>query len=214
MFCIFSDRPPIIAFGFKNPKIGSDIFSEIKDVIGSDDSSNKLRLSIITGTQKENIFSYKVLIGPNENYIKEHVDAFSGRTPESTDLVVNVTRISEMTPSSSVNLDGFIESFKKFGCYYITNSKIPIDDSDVKSISFFTNSLPLEESVNLDNLIKKNELIVKKYEDLLIESPKSLDFCAVGGFLSRRKTSKNVDKDRKKKKAKMEKNARKKGRRN
>ena len=68
------------------------------------DATNKLRLVIIRGIDRNRPHAYKVLVGTNAD--KDHTD-------EGVRYMATVCRIHNMNPSDSVNLNCFIENYRR-----------------------------------------------------------------------------------------------------
>ncbi|ENU25500.1 toll/interleukin-1 receptor domain-containing protein [Acinetobacter modestus] len=189
---------PILGFGFENPDSGKLIFDAISNRIGNNDIFEKIRISIITEVDKENAAHYKVMIGPNVSYLDELSEGTDLQNEEK--LFMAVSRVNLMTPSSSINLDNFLERYKKVGKFYITNIlEMP------NGFGFNPNA------IDNDNLILKSELIVKTLKDVLKEKNKSLEWAAI--VPKKVKPSKDVfkaiqqkhEKEKRRKKAKIQK---------
>ena len=98
-----SDDPPFLLLLYENQQAAMYIFSGWKEEVGPEDKDEKLRVSIITGISRENPAAYRVVIGANPNY-----SALDQRSQ-----VVIVSRVNEMKPKDSSNLDGFVEAYDK-----------------------------------------------------------------------------------------------------
>jgi len=193
---------PILGFGFENPEYGKSIFDAIRKRIGNDDSGEKLRVSIVTEVDRENIAHYKVMIGPNESYLKELSDA-SGLSNDEQ-LFLSISRVNLMTPSTSFNLDSFLERYRKIGKYYITNI---LEMPEGYGYS--------QTAIDQENLILKSELVVKTLKNVLKEKEKSLEWAALAP--KKLKPNKNVfeaikqrhEKEKRRKKNKLKKKTKK-----
>ncbi|HFG6990484.1 toll/interleukin-1 receptor domain-containing protein [Acinetobacter baumannii] len=157
---------PILGFGFENPDYGKLIFDAISNRVGKNDTSEKIRISIVTEVDKENIAYYKVMIGPNVSYLDELSEGTDLQDEEK--LFMAISRINLMTPSSSINLDNFLERYKKVGKFYITNIL-----EMREGLGFKPNA------IDGDNLILKSELIVKTLKEVLKEKNKSQEWAAI-----------------------------------
>lgn len=157
---------PILGFGFENPDYGKLIFDAISNRVGKNDTSEKIRISIVTEVDKENIAYYKVMIGPNISYLDELSEGTDLQDEEK--LFMAVSRINLMTPSSSINLDNFLECYKKVGKFYITNILEMPEGPGFKP-----------NAIDEDNLILKSELIVKTLKEVLKEKNKSQEWAAI-----------------------------------
>ena len=90
------DEPPLMSLMFRNREVGRAIFRQWREVVGQSDERNRLRISIITGIDKTNPSSYRVLIGSNPV------------APMQTGMeVVSIARVNAMHPENSANLDLF-----------------------------------------------------------------------------------------------------------
>ena len=132
-------RPPTLGLGFKDIAAGREIFQGLRAKIGSSDTDDELRIAILTGVDRGNPAAYNVVIGTN---LDEH------RKPNDDRLILAVSRIQKMTPSSTLNLERFLHSIGNGGCYFIT----PVHFDESKS------TLP---HVEMDLAIEKSSLVVR-----------------------------------------------------
>ncbi|MEG1313941.1 MAG: toll/interleukin-1 receptor domain-containing protein, partial [Bacilli bacterium] len=72
---------PIIGLGFRKPKIGKQIFDDLNKSINNDDLKNHIRVSIIRDLDPLNPYKYKMLIGPNEEYLNTMSDRIKAQNP-------------------------------------------------------------------------------------------------------------------------------------
>ena len=194
---------PILGFGFENPEYGKLIFDAFRERIGKVDISEKLRISIVTEVDIENISHYKVMIGPNQSYLDELSEGSNLRNDEK--LFMTISRVNLMTPTSSLNLDKFLEQYRKVGKFYVTNIlEMP------EGFGFNPSSIDHE------NLILKSELIVKTLKEVLKEKNKSEEWAALAP--KKIKPNQNVfkaikqkhEKEKRRKKEKLKKKSKKK----
>jgi hypothetical protein len=102
------EEEPWIALAFQNKDAGMAIFRELIAKIGKRDEMDRLRVSIITGIQKESPFAYSVLISSNLVLAKD------ATRPQE---VVSVFRINRMGPRNSFSIDTFkarLENTQKY----------------------------------------------------------------------------------------------------
>jgi hypothetical protein len=111
------DVPPLLAICFENEEAARAIFQSWKKKLGETDEKEELRVSIITGVDEGNPFSYKVVASTELNVRDERGRRFS-----------MVARINRMDPPSSRNLDGFLRRFDLVKWYIIAPGRY-IDDS-------------------------------------------------------------------------------------
>jgi hypothetical protein len=115
------NQPPFMALGFSDAEAGKAIFDEWLRKVGRIDSTEQLRVSILTGIDRRKPFSYSVIIGVNPRFKKD----------THTDLLILVSRINRMDPSDQVNLNRFVEKYEKMGWYVL----LPIHFTDGSIIS-------------------------------------------------------------------------------
>lgn len=157
---------PILGVGFEYPENGKLIFDAIRNRIGENDIDEKLRVSIVTEVDKENIAHYKVMIGPNFSYLEDLSEGMDLKNDEK--LFMAISRVNLMTPKSSINLDNFLERYRKVGKFYLTNIlEMP------EGFSFDPSS------IDHDNMILKSELVVKTLKDVLKEKNRSPEWAAI-----------------------------------
>ncbi len=108
---VYPDPPfaPLLLLLFKDRDAGARIFTGLKQQIGPDDKTGKLRVSIITGIDKNNPAHYRVLIGTN---LERHT------LPPGSHFVT-VSRVHSLTPLSSTNLDRFLASYAQRGTFFL-----------------------------------------------------------------------------------------------
>lgn len=106
------DAIPILSLGFGKPEPGKRIFNELRTKLGEIDENEHLRVAIVTGVDKKQPSSYKVVISANPNLIK---NAQGGQ-------FVFVARINRMDPPDLRNLNSFLEHYNRTGRYFIMPS--------------------------------------------------------------------------------------------
>lgn len=104
-----SNQPPFMALGFADAEAGKTIFDEWHKRIGKIDSFERLRVSIITGVNKNRPFSYSVVIGANPKLKSDTQSSF----------LILVSRINRMDPPNQINLNRFLDMYKKMGWYVL-----------------------------------------------------------------------------------------------
>lgn len=110
---------PTLYLMFDDRQTAINIFSEWKERFG-DKAGEKIKISILKGIDVNNPYWYKGLIGSNIR--KEEMK--NGNT------VIMMTQVSTMTPTNPKNLEGFLESYARFG--YFTLAPFFIDLSSGK----------------------------------------------------------------------------------
>lgn len=94
---------PILAPVFRNPDAAAEIFTHLRRELGDDDPNDRLRVSIVRGTRTDQPHAYKIVIGSNFD------PAFNRAGGQ---FVVMMSRINEMTPPTSENLERFLKSYE------------------------------------------------------------------------------------------------------
>jgi hypothetical protein len=105
---------PTLYLMFDDRQTAIDIFKEWNERFG-DKVGQKIKISILKGIDVDNPYWYKGLISSNIN--KEEMR--NGNT------IILTTKISTMTPTAPRNLEGFLESYSRFG--YFTLAPFYID---------------------------------------------------------------------------------------
>ena len=108
-FMIFPEGqfPPCIGLLFKNEEAARHIFMSWLDRLGKKDEEEELRISIITGLDKDNPAHYRVHVGTNIN---------TEQIGEQIQFLL-VSRINTMIPDNDKNLSMFLEAYEKYGVY-------------------------------------------------------------------------------------------------
>lgn len=119
--------PPLLTLLFKNGEAGRKIFEQWRNEIGSEDTQERLRVSIITEIDRDNPMAYRVLIGANPDW--------SETADQKGSQLILMSRINTMNPTDSKNLDRFLAAFNRMGFYLFTPGYVSEDGS---SAEFFT----------------------------------------------------------------------------
>ena len=105
-----SQSPPALALAFSDGPAGREIFAHWQNEIGTIDTSERLRLTIIRGISKKNVHAYRVMISANPE-----VSAPGG----TSKLLFMMGRIHTMEPSSDSNLRAFLENYRDVGSFLL-----------------------------------------------------------------------------------------------
>lgn len=106
----FNDNhpPPALGICFQDESTGQTIFQALRKRLGENDTAEELRISIITGIDRNNPFTYAVVLGSN---------------PKISDFqegpLTMVFRINRMEARDPQNLTRFLESYHRAGKYLI-----------------------------------------------------------------------------------------------
>ena len=100
---------PVMGFIFADRDAARRIFTAWRDELGQDDHHDRLRISIITGVDKNNPAYYRVAVSTN-------IDSIA--MPPGDQFVI-LARIHHMAPTTSENLDRFRESYNVTKQYWI-----------------------------------------------------------------------------------------------
>ena len=140
---------PLVGFGFKDIEAGKAIFRGWRKKLGKHDDDEQIRISFITGIDKQKPASYKVMVSSNPSVVPQK---------PSNRFFTLVSRFQRMDPSSTENLDTFLKNFKRIEKYAMVPVRY-ISDTDVSA------------SLNLDLLIIKSELFIKPAWQINENSP-------------------------------------------
>lgn len=100
--------PPLLGLVFRNASPAEQIFSQWKEELGSRDTEERLRISIIRGVDSINPFAYRIVIGSSP------VTSVS----EST-WVFMMSRMRRMDAESDENLNRFLRAYEAAGEYVL-----------------------------------------------------------------------------------------------
>ena len=95
--------PPLLLLLYEDPESAMYIFTGWQEEVGQEDIHERLRVSIISGISQENPAAYRVVISANPNH---------SELDERNHMII-VSRIKEMNPENSSNLDRFLEDYDK-----------------------------------------------------------------------------------------------------
>ena len=110
------DEESWMAFGFQNDAAGRSIFEGWRARLGITDKEGRIRLSILTGIDRNNPHAYSIVVGSN---LVERAGVRS---------YVSVSRIHRMEPSHSINLDRFRQRFQRVGTYRLMPGYIDVSN--------------------------------------------------------------------------------------
>ena len=111
--------PPVLSILFKNIEAGKKIFAAWKKRFGDKDQDEQIRVTIVRGIDRDNMYHYKIGIGANVKPPKK----------EEGDprFIVSATQIHTMTPESLKNLDNFKQAHEAFGYYLLAPGSVGVD---------------------------------------------------------------------------------------
>lgn len=101
-----------IIIAYEDFESGKKIFEKWIDKFGKVDKNNEIRVAIIRGVDKDNPYRYRV-------HICKDI-----KTTQANSFISSVSRIHEMNPQSSKNLEQIIEAFNLMGKYKLYPAKI------------------------------------------------------------------------------------------
>ena len=103
------NSPPILGLIFKDINAAREIFRDWKKVFGDVDINDELRVSVVLGISRANPTWYSLGVGTE-------VD---GKIITHNTHVMSSTRVNTMQPTSSLNLERFIEAYKFQGRFVL-----------------------------------------------------------------------------------------------
>lgn len=120
-FLFFPPSSPGMALTFGNGEAGKSIFEGWQTRWGFEDKDDELRIVIVRGLSRSNPSEYGIIVGPNlESVSKDPKKVF-----------VFVSRVNRMTPTSPANLENFLESFRRFGVFFLMPAQLKNDMPDL-----------------------------------------------------------------------------------
>jgi hypothetical protein len=122
-------------FGNKGPAL--KIIQGLKEDLTTEDSNDRLRVTIIRGIDRANPHYYRIVLTSNMTGLKSGAKFFAITSKSIT-----------MTASSDLNLDGFLRAFERFGAFFIAAGSI--EDENIGQPEIF-----------FEHMILKKQLIVK-----------------------------------------------------
>ena len=94
---------------------GRDIFTQWRKDIGKIDKNEKIRIVFVKGVDRDYKDSYRVCIGPKLEPLNDGKFLFV------------ITRIKQMDPSTSVNLDNFLKDRDMQDCFFLLPALVDPD---------------------------------------------------------------------------------------
>lgn len=139
-FLELEDGLPVLALLFENKNNGKTVFSSLLSAIGANDSSNRLRVSIIQTISSAEPFNYKVMLCENPRI-------------GGSKVFTMISRIQMMTPTSDVNLKRFLTRYHKTGIFVLsygtnTGSQMGLP-TDIRSNSILLTNLILKDAQDI-----------------------------------------------------------------
>ncbi|MDI9309481.1 MAG: toll/interleukin-1 receptor domain-containing protein [Limnohabitans sp.] len=148
-----SKKPPVVILFFETMEKGKELFSRLINIIGQEDESERLRVSIVEGKVPNQKNGYFVLVGENIDVFKDFLDSKEGA--EAVEFIAVNQRFHRIyVEGESPSLKKFKEEYKKLGYFYITcgiqNPK--------------GSSQPFE--LDYDSMILKKEIEFRNYDEI------------------------------------------------
>jgi hypothetical protein len=144
---------PVLCLGFRNKEAAEKIFRAWHNQLGPKDNENRIRVTILKGIERENPAAYRVFLSTN-------IDPGE----DSNSVVVMVGRHQTMTPTTTRNLDAFLEMVDQSGQYLLAPAH-------------FVSEAELPD-MGLGLGILKNELVVRNAWEIPINDLDSSAFTA------------------------------------
>lgn len=107
------DRPPILTIAFWKKQPAKQIFTLWKNEFGDVDTAEAIRVTIIRGVSKKRPAHYRVVISSNLDK-----DAFKA----GKQILGVVSRIQNMEPDTTKNLDQFLDAYEHFSAFVLAPS--------------------------------------------------------------------------------------------
>ena len=113
------DFPPVLGLAYKNREPARSIFEGLRGRFGLHDPKNDLRVAIVRGVSKANPFAYAVMVGPNLDNV----------TMTTGDMLKFMSRINLLSPADHINLECFLEEFRRQGRFLLVPAHFPTRES-------------------------------------------------------------------------------------
>lgn len=135
-------EPPCVAFLFENEEGGRKIFERWRERFGTQDEHEEIYLSIIRQLPKQNKHHYCVLITSK----LPETDSF-----EPNKVIAMASRSLVMEPDSDINLERFLESYRRFGAFYILPAVLGVSGTPefVFDLSILKRDLTIKIAANV-----------------------------------------------------------------
>jgi hypothetical protein len=111
---------PGLGLGFKDGSAGKAIFEELTQRLGRDDKDDRLRISIITGIDKDDPTAYSLNIGSNLPELEE----------DGPREFISVSRSHRMVHPNPLNLKRFEERFAETKWYWVFPAQMPSEGTE------------------------------------------------------------------------------------
>lgn len=122
------DAGPILAFGFGNSTAGRSIFDEWLEKYDHRDVNEDIRISFIKGVDASRPGCYRIFITTNP---KLYINACARGEP-----FIQMGKPLTLISANTAPRDSFIESYRKFGKYYIVPADVNSDTGEVHDIFY------------------------------------------------------------------------------
>ena len=142
-----NEYAPILGLMFLNREPAAAIFGGLRDRIGIEDKANALRIAIIRRVSTSNPHAYAVSIGPNPELIPIN----------ETTVFGFLSRINQMTPTTSENLERFLAEYRRHGRYLLAAAHLRTHETPPELIR--------------DLLIGKHHLIIREAWEIGMNDP-------------------------------------------
>jgi hypothetical protein len=150
-FLELKDGLPVLLLLFENKNNGKTVFSSLLSAIGTNDSSNRLRVPIIQNISSQEPFNYKIMLCENPRI-------------GGSKAFTMISRINMMTPTSDVNLKRFLSRYQKTGVFALSYG------TNIRSQIWFPTDIR-------SNSILLTNLICKDAQDI---TPNDIEYMAIG----------------------------------
>lgn len=130
------DMPPILGLMFRNGDVGKQIFLEWRSEVGRTDDAERIRVTILTGVDKDHASSYTLMISSNIDNV----------SMEPLDRVYMMSRSNVIDNPNPENLNGFRREFDWKKRYFL--APVVIDES-MSNPEFLMDHAILKRSIQI-----------------------------------------------------------------
>jgi hypothetical protein len=155
-------HPPVMGLLFGDPDSAMSIFEGLREDLGEEDSDEKLRVGIVRGVSAAHPAWYRVVIGTDPSVLKQS---------KSRDLAfaMFVSRIHEMTPESTANIERFLASYTAYGRYVLAPAVMKDGKPIIANLTLLKRSLHVKDAWQVNE--NDPEVVAIREEDDIIIPP-------------------------------------------
>jgi len=172
MYSQNGDLPPIMVLFFEDIDYGKKVFENFISLVGKEDKSERIRISLIEGQAPKQDNGYFVVIGESPSATAEVISLLDEK--ETVEYFATQQRFNRVfVDSTSKALAKFRSEYEKFGCYYIApGQQVEGDKGGVShepEFMIFKRNIQfrkydeIPEKNDIDSILKSDEVLNHKF---------------------------------------------------